>query len=52
MGGSESGFQFEMGDPSGKSVNANTNWFAWVHDAENIRRGIVSGDLPENGVDY
>jgi beta-galactosidase len=51
-GVSSSGFQFEMGDPSGKGVDANTDWFVWVHDAENIRRGIVSGDLPENGIDY
>jgi beta-galactosidase len=51
-GVSSSGFQFEMGDPSGKGVDANTDWSVWVHDAENIRRGIVSGDLPENGIDY
>ncbi|MGB9854267.1 MAG: family 1 glycosylhydrolase [Candidatus Bathyarchaeales archaeon] len=51
-GASESGFQFEMGDPAGKNVDTNTDWFVWVHNAENIRRGIVSGDLPENGVDY
>ncbi|MEM1552087.1 MAG: beta-galactosidase BgaS [Candidatus Bathyarchaeia archaeon] len=51
-GVSESGFQFEMGDSSGNSVDANTDWFVWVHDAENIRRGMVSGDLPENGIDY
>ncbi len=51
-GVSESGFQFEMGDPSGKGVDTNTDWFVWVHDAENIKRGIVSGDLPENGIDY
>ncbi len=51
-GVSASGFQFEMGDFAGRSVDANTDWFVWVHDAENIRRGIVSGDLPENGVDY
>jgi len=51
-GVSSSGFQFEMGDPSGNGVDANTDWFVWVHDAENIRRGIVSGDLPENGIDY
>ncbi|MEM3464581.1 MAG: hypothetical protein QXL91_06925 [Candidatus Bathyarchaeia archaeon] len=35
-GVSESGFQFEMGDSSGNSVDANTDWFVWVHDAENI----------------
>jgi len=51
-GVSESGFQFEMGDPSGKSVDANTDWFVWVHDSENLRCGIVSGDLPENGINY
>ncbi len=51
-GVSESGFQFEMGDSAGKNVDANTDWFVWVHDTENIKRGIVSGDLPENGVNY
>lgn len=51
-GVSASGFQFEMGDPAGKNVDANTDWYAWVHDAENIKRGLVSGDFPENGVDY
>lgn len=51
-GVSESGFQFEMGDRTGKNIDSNTDWFVWVHDAENIRRGIVSGDLPENGADY
>lgn len=51
-GVSESGFQFEMGDPAGRYVDANTDWYVWVHDAENIRRGVVSGDFPENGVDY
>jgi beta-galactosidase len=51
-GVSASGFQFEMGDLAGKNVDANTDWYVWVHDAENIRRGLVSGDFPENGVDY
>lgn len=51
-GVSSSGFQFEMGDSTGKSVDVNTDWYVWVHDAENIRRGLVSGDFPENGVDY
>ncbi|MBX5321351.1 glycoside hydrolase family 1 protein [Candidatus Bathyarchaeota archaeon A05DMB-3] len=51
-GVSASGFQFEMGDSAGKGVDVNSDWFVWVHDAENIKRGIVSGDLPENGVDY
>jgi len=51
-GVSNSGFQFEMGDPAGKNVDANTDWYVWVHDAKNITKGVVSGDLPENGVDY
>ncbi len=51
-GVSESGFQFEMGDPSGGEVDAYTDWFAWVHDGNNIEKGVVSGDLPENGINY
>lgn len=51
-GAAEAGFQFEMGDPDGKNIDPNTDWFKWVHDAENIRSGTVSGDLPENGVNY
>lgn len=48
-GVSESGFQFEMGVDD---VDANTDWFVWVHDAGNIQRKIVSGDLPEHGPGY
>ncbi|MEM2179501.1 MAG: beta-galactosidase BgaS [Nitrososphaeria archaeon] len=51
-GVSLSGFQFEMGEPSGKGVDKNTDWFIWVHDTHNIERRIVSGDLPENGPGY
>jgi len=51
-GVSLSGFQFEMGEPSGKGLDPNTDWFAWVHDSANVQSGIVSGDLPENGVNY
>lgn len=51
-GVSMAGFQFEMGDPAGRYVDANTDWFKWVHDEENIRRGVVSGDMPEDGVNY
>ncbi|MGQ9507435.1 MAG: family 1 glycosylhydrolase, partial [Candidatus Bathycorpusculaceae bacterium] len=51
-GVSVSGFQFEMGNSANKNVDANTDWHVWVHDAQNIKRGLVSGDLPENGVDY
>ena len=51
-GVSASGFQFEMGDPTGENVDSNTDWYAWVHDSSNIKKGIVSGDVPEKGVDY
>jgi len=40
-GVSSSGFQFEMGDPSGEGVDANTDWFVWVHDPKNIKRGAL-----------
>jgi beta-galactosidase len=51
-GASTSGFQFEMGNASGNSLDPNTDWYAWVHDKRNIENGVVSGDFPENGVDY
>ena len=51
-GVSNSGFQFEMGDSAGRNIDRNTDWYVWVNDAANIQKGIVSGDLPENGVDY
>ena len=51
-GVSLSGFQFEMGDPAGRNIDPNTDWYVWVHDTVNIRMGTVSGDLPENGVNY
>jgi beta-galactosidase len=41
-----------MGDKAGKNVDRNTDWYVWTHDATNIQKGLVSGDLPENGVDY
>jgi len=47
-----SGFQFEMGDPAGKNIDPNTDWYVWVHDPSNVQKGIVSGDLPERGVNY
>ena len=51
-GVSMSGFQFEMGDSEHKNLDPNTDWFKWVHDAHNIQKKVVSGDLPENGVNY
>ena len=41
-----SSFQAEGG--LGKVPDA-SDWWAWVHDPENRRRGWVSGDLPEDG---
>lgn len=41
-----SAFQVEMG--RGKP-SPHSDWYAWVHDEENIARGRVSGDLPEKG---
>ena len=51
-GVSSSGFQFEMGDIEKKYIDPNTDWFKWVHDEYNIKNGFVSGDLPEDGIDY
>jgi beta-galactosidase len=51
-GVSNSGFQFEMGSPSGENIDPNTDWYVWVHDPSNIQKGIVSGDIPEKGINY
>lgn len=50
FGFSEAGFQFEMGLPG--LEDPNTDWWQWVHSADNIASGVVSGDLPENGPGY
>src|SRR4029453_16013314 len=42
-----SAFQSEMG--LGAPTDPSTDWWAWVHDADNIAAGRVSGDLPETG---
>jgi len=39
-------FQVEMGRGE---IDPNSDWFAWVHDKKNIKNGLVSGDLPEDG---
>jgi len=41
-----SAFQVEMG--KGK-IDSNSDWFVWAHDETNIKRGLISGDEPENG---
>jgi len=41
-----------MGDPEGVNVDPNTDWYVWVRDRSNVEKGVVSGDLPEKGVNY
>lgn len=41
-----------MGDPDGKGIDPATDWYLWVRDSTNIQKGLVSGDLPENGINY
>jgi beta-galactosidase len=45
-GTSTASFQIEMGlgEPSTES-----DWWVWVHNQENIKRGNVSGSYPEQG---
>jgi beta-galactosidase len=51
-GVSESGFQFEMGDKFRRNLDTNTDWWHWVRDKTNIEKDLVSGDLPEEGINY
>jgi beta-galactosidase len=51
-GVSSCGFQFEMGGPSKIGLDENTDWYVWVHDKRNIRKGVVNGDFPEDGPSY
>lgn len=51
-GVSQSGFQFEMGDRYRRFLDPNTDWWHWVRDPYNISTRLVSGDLPEDGIDY
>lgn len=51
-GVSSSSFQFEMGDSLRRFIDPNSDWWHWSRDPHNIREGRVSGDLPEEGVDY
>ena len=45
-GTATSAFQIEMGigEPA-----SNSDWYVWVHDADNIKAGRVSGHFPEDG---
>ena len=51
-GVSQSGFQFEMGDVYRRFIDTNTDWWHWVRDPFNVSTKLVSGDLPEDGIDY
>ena len=44
-------FQYEMGH-SKEAVDPNSDWYLWLHDEENKKGGIVSGDVPEMGPGY
>jgi hypothetical protein len=33
----------------GAPVDEGTNWWVWVHDAQNVASGSVSGAFPEDG---
>ncbi len=50
-GVSISAFQFEMGGRR-EDWDTKSDWWVWVHDERNIKRGVVSGNLPEHGVNY
>ena len=41
-----------MGDSASENIDRNTDWYVWVRDSLNVQKGIVSGDLPETGIDY
>jgi len=41
-----------MGDSLNRFIDTNTDWWHWVRDSYNISSKIVSGDLPEEGVNY
>ena len=46
----QSAFQFEMGDPLRRNIDSRSDWWAWVRDPFNIKNDLVSGDLPEDGI--
>ncbi len=51
-GASSSSFQFDMGDRHRRYIDPHSDWWHWVRDLGNISRGLVSGDLPEDGINY
>ncbi len=49
-GVSQSAFQFEMGDIFHRNIDTRSDWWTWVRDPINLKTGLVSGDLPEEGI--
>ncbi|MEB3862275.1 MAG: glycoside hydrolase family 1 protein [Desulfurococcales archaeon] len=47
-----SSFQFDMGDRYRRNIDPNSDWWVWVRDRRNLEEKLVSGDLPEDGVNY
>ena len=37
------------GRAGGRNLNANSDWWLWTHDADNIAGGVVTDDRPEDG---
>jgi len=46
-----SGFQVEMGNGS-QEIDLHTDWYIWAHDNQNIEKGVVNGDFPEDGAGF
>ncbi len=46
----QSAFQFEMGDPFKRYIDCRTDWWKWVRDPFNLKNELVSGHLPEDGI--
>ena len=46
----QSAFQFEMGDPFRRNIDTRSDWWHWIRDSYNIKNDLVSGDLPEDGI--
>ncbi|MDV3103626.1 beta-galactosidase BgaS [Thermococcus waiotapuensis] len=49
-GVSQSGFQFEMGDRFNRNLDTRSDWWYWARDPVNLKKELVSGDLPEEGI--
>jgi len=45
-GAAMAAFQVEMGLGE---VDSRSDWYVWAHDKQNVEKGLVSGDRPEDG---